>query len=212
MCFTGKTLATARCELCFALTHTTTQCGLQSDADPELPARIKTIKSAVIALTANQGKSNGPIRASAEPCCLRNNNRCNFPRCKHEHVCIKCWGNHQAIICPNSYRYRGLQGAQAGASSPMQHRNPYWTLNKDDVLHNPILNYSCIIMDVGINLSVWCYSMHVCYQWEWFRFWGQTSFWDHAHTCIYPKDNIIDSQYHNNARMYDNEQWDHNCA
>ena len=125
MCFTGKALAIARCELCFASTHTTTQCGLQGDADPELPARIKAIESAVLALTANQGKSSGPIRASVEPCRLWNNNRCNFPRCKHEHVCIKCRGNHQAIVCPNNYRYRGPQGAQAGASSTGHRGNPY---------------------------------------------------------------------------------------
>ena len=124
-CFTGKALPIARCELCFALTHTTMQCGLQSDMDPDLLARIKAIESAVLALTANQGKSSRPIRASAEPCRLWNNNRCNFPRCKHEHVCIKCWGNHQTIVCPNSYRYRGLQGAQAGASSTVQRGNPY---------------------------------------------------------------------------------------
>ena len=121
----GKALTIARCELCFASTHTTTQCGLQNDTDPELPACIKTIESALLALIANQGKSSGPIRASAEPCCLWNNNRCNFPRCKHEHVCIKCRGNHQAIVCPNNYHYRGPQGAQARASSTVQRRNPY---------------------------------------------------------------------------------------
>ena len=125
MCFTEKALAIARCELCFASTHTTAQCGLQNDTDPDLPTRIKAIESAVLALTANQGKSSGPIRASAKPCRLWNNNQCNFPRCKHEHVCIKCRGNHQAIVCPNSYRYRGLQNTQAGASSTVQRGNPY---------------------------------------------------------------------------------------
>ena len=44
-CFTGKALAIARCELCFASTHTTSECGLQGDADPELPKRIKKLSN-----------------------------------------------------------------------------------------------------------------------------------------------------------------------
>jgi hypothetical protein len=77
MCFTGKALAVARCELCFASTHTTAECGLQGDTDPELPTRIKAIESAVLALTASQGKGGGPVRGSAEPCRLWNNNKIN---------------------------------------------------------------------------------------------------------------------------------------
>ena len=88
-CFTGKVLFVARCKLCFASTHSTTECGLRGDTDPELPARLKSIESAVLALMARQGKSGGLICVSGEPCCLWNNNRCTFPRCKHEHVAMQ---------------------------------------------------------------------------------------------------------------------------
>ena len=125
MCFTGKALAITRCELCFASTHTTTECGLQGDTDPELPTRIKAIESAVLALTAGQGKSGGPVRGSGEPCRLWNNNKCTFPRCKHEHVCGKCRGNHQAIVCPNNYRYQGQQNFQGARYPTTQRGNPY---------------------------------------------------------------------------------------
>ena len=38
--------------------------------NPKPPARLKSIESAVLALTASQGKSGGPIRVSNEPCRL----------------------------------------------------------------------------------------------------------------------------------------------
>lgn len=72
LCFAGKALAIARCEPCFASIHVTVECGLHGNADPKLPAHVKVIESAVLALTASQGKPGRPIRASAEPCRLDN--------------------------------------------------------------------------------------------------------------------------------------------
>ena len=69
LCFTVNTLSTTRCELCFASSHSAAKCEQRGDPDPELPARIKAIETAVLALIAKQGIG-GPIRPSAEICRL----------------------------------------------------------------------------------------------------------------------------------------------
>ena len=102
LCFTGNAMATTRCELCFASTHSAAECEQRGDPDPEMPTRIKAIETAVLALAGKQGKAGGPIRPSAEICRLWNRNSCTYPRCKHLHVCSNCGGDHQALSCSNA--------------------------------------------------------------------------------------------------------------
>ena len=109
LCFAGNALATTRCELCFASSHSAAECEQRGEADPEMPTRMKAIETAVLALTAKQGRSGGPARSSGEACRLWNRNSCSFPRCKHLHICSRCSGNHQALSCPMSTPQQGTQ-------------------------------------------------------------------------------------------------------
>ena len=155
MCFTGKALSVARCELCLASTHTTTECGLQGDTDPELPARMKAIESAVLALAANQGRGGGPIRVSNEPCRLWNNNKCTYPHCKHEHVCSRCRGNHQALVCPSNYRPLSYQASR--------HPGTHWEIHIERsvrvVLHcllgHCMIMYASLISSFDLTVKDW---------------------------------------------------------
>ena len=47
LCFAGNALATTRCELCFASSHSTAECEQRGEADPEMPTRMKAIETVV---------------------------------------------------------------------------------------------------------------------------------------------------------------------
>ena len=101
ICFTGCAQALKRCELCLSSTHTTNQCILAADPDPELPARLKAVESAVVSLaTHHQNAHRVYCPLSTEICRLYNDNRCRFPKCRYRHACLKCNGDHPASSCP----------------------------------------------------------------------------------------------------------------
>ena len=52
ICFTGRAMATPRCELCFATTHSTSECAQQGDPDPGIQDHLKAIEMAVLAMTS----------------------------------------------------------------------------------------------------------------------------------------------------------------
>ena len=111
ICFTGCAQALKRCELCLSSTHTTNQCALAADPDPELPARLKAVESAVVSLPTQHQHAQKVYRPmSTEICRLYNDNRCRFPKCRYRHACLKCNGDHPASSCP--------QGSKAPGPAP----------------------------------------------------------------------------------------------
>ena len=50
ICFMGCAQALKHCELCLSSTRITNRCVLAADPDPELPARLKAVESAVVSL------------------------------------------------------------------------------------------------------------------------------------------------------------------
>ena len=100
ICFTGCAQVQSRCELCMSVVHSTKQCVLVTDTDPELPARIKAVESAVVSLAAQQSSSlKAHCPSSSEVCRLYNENRCRFPKCRYRHACAKCGESQPAISC-----------------------------------------------------------------------------------------------------------------
>jgi len=77
-------VATRWCELCFASTHSESECAQQGDPDPEMKDRIKAIETAVLALTAKPATvpkptNPPPVRPSGEPCRKWNSVGCTYP-------------------------------------------------------------------------------------------------------------------------------------
>ena len=60
ICFTGCAQVQSRCELCMSVAHPMKRCALVANPDPELPARIKAVESAVVSLAAQH--SNDPAK------------------------------------------------------------------------------------------------------------------------------------------------------
>ena len=54
VCFTGNAQVSSRCELCLGTTHSSKECALRGDPDPEMQARVKAIETAVLALAARR--------------------------------------------------------------------------------------------------------------------------------------------------------------
>ena len=99
LCFTACAVTAKRCELCLSVGHTTKQCALMSDPDPELPDRLKAVESVMVSLASRLPSSvqndKGKRPLSAEVCQLFNENRCR-------HVCAKCGDGHPASSCPQA--------------------------------------------------------------------------------------------------------------
>ena len=55
LCFTGKALTAKRCDLCLATSHSTKECSLNTDSDPDLPSRLRAVESAVVAFAGGPG-------------------------------------------------------------------------------------------------------------------------------------------------------------
>ena len=101
VCFTGNAQVSSRCELCLGTTHSSKECALRGDPDPEMQARVKAIETAVLALAAKQVKpiSTGQVLPSGQVCRLWNRNACTYTRCRHAHVCSSCGADHPAVSC-----------------------------------------------------------------------------------------------------------------
>ncbi len=96
LCFTGRTQAVSRCELCFSTGHSSQQCSLSWDQDPELPTRLKAVGTAVLSLASGRTHRT----ANQEVCRNWNDNRCRVSKCKHRHTCSRCGSSeHPAASC-----------------------------------------------------------------------------------------------------------------
>ena len=51
VCFTGVAASTARCELCFATSHTERECAQRGDPDPGMKDRLKVLETAILAMS-----------------------------------------------------------------------------------------------------------------------------------------------------------------
>ena len=93
-------------------THTTNQCILAADPDPELPARLKAVESAVVSLATQHRNAHKVYRPlSTKICRLYNDNRCRFPKCRYHHACLKCNGEHPVSSCPQGSKTPGPMSA-----------------------------------------------------------------------------------------------------
>ena len=102
ICFSGVAWTGRRCELCLSLSHATQECALVSGPDPDLPARMKSLESAVLAIVAPPAHQQvGRSRTlSLETCRNWNLGRCCFPQCRYlGHACRVCGGPNPAISC-----------------------------------------------------------------------------------------------------------------
>ena len=98
MCFTGKANRITRCEWCLSVAHKSEECVLPGDDDPDIGKRLKTIETAVVALTQPSTYS-GQRNSSAEVCRKFNWAECRFRSCKFAHRCASCRGTHPASQC-----------------------------------------------------------------------------------------------------------------
>ena len=129
ICFTGRATATPRCELCFATTHSTSECAQQGDPDPGIQDRLKAIEMAVLAMTSKSPAIPGATpkppniasgKISSEPCRKWNSNSCTYPRCRYNHVCSSCGGSHPVIRCSTRQHSSG-QGMYPETAASSRH-------------------------------------------------------------------------------------------
>ena len=52
VCYTGVAASTARCELCFATSHTERECAQRGDPNPGMKNRLKAIETAILAMSS----------------------------------------------------------------------------------------------------------------------------------------------------------------
>ena len=105
MNFSARSSAVKRCELCYATTHTETECAQHEDRDPDVGARLCCLETAVLAMArppvARQPNPPAahPARTSGEACQKWNGTGSSYPRCWLLPECSACWSNHPATRC-----------------------------------------------------------------------------------------------------------------
>ena len=120
----GKARVTSRCDLCLGAGHTAAECSILEDPDPDAGMRIKSLETAILALVAQRTSSPTPSQVRRnEPCFKWNAGRCTFRRCRYQHRCHVCSGQHQAVRCPDSARpmfNRDRQSASSDTGPPKE--------------------------------------------------------------------------------------------
>lgn len=89
------------CEYCLSVTHTTEDCSLALDKDPDLAHRMKAVETAAAFLATSRGMGSQQHRS-----CLR----CKFKKCKYRHVCRHCEGRQQVGDCTSAPRQTSRAG------------------------------------------------------------------------------------------------------
>lgn len=134
LCFTGKAQATRRCDLCLAVSHTTSECSLTAGADPDLPTRLKAVEAAVVAFAVpspgagerRPPRIGGPGQQETV-CKVWNERRCFYRRCRFRHVCSGCTGPHPLLDCPYSAKQGPVRQTTAHHGQPLHQtrQGPY---------------------------------------------------------------------------------------
>ena len=101
-CFTAATRNPPRCKLCLAISHDTKDCSQQDITDYSLEGRLKSMEQTMWALAPAHPQT--PVKSSGEVCRKWNRGECNYPYCRHTHVCSSCGGAHPVIRCPRHGR------------------------------------------------------------------------------------------------------------
>ena len=104
ICFAGQARRTARCDICLSSQHSTRECALSSDPDPDAATRLRTLESAVLALVqpTSQPSTSRNTTSNLGPgqvCRLWNVGHCHYCRCRFHHVCKGCGGDRPAYLC-----------------------------------------------------------------------------------------------------------------
>ena len=101
ICFSGVARTGQRCDLCLSLSHPTRECTLVSDPDPDLTTRLRTLESAVLALSSSPSTPAPSASHTQATEVSRNFNvgRCRMPNCRYRHVCRVCGGPRPAVTC-----------------------------------------------------------------------------------------------------------------
>ena len=105
----------SRCELCLGSTHSTADCVLLVDPDPDMRDRVKAVEATLLAVASRQRRQAGdqPTQWATQVCWLFNQGRCNFAKCKYIHKCLQCRGSTQ---CPDASAGDPQVGSQVGYS------------------------------------------------------------------------------------------------
>lgn len=101
ICFAGSARTGIRCELCLSLSHSTRDCSLVGDQELDVPARLKTLESAVLGFTSStsQQQVSTPRARAMEICRNWNLGRCRMQQCRFRHACRICGGPNPAFAC-----------------------------------------------------------------------------------------------------------------
>ena len=100
--FAGQARKVARCNICLSSQHSTKDCALSPDPDPDAATRLRTLESAVLALvrpTTQQPLPKNSTTSAGLTCRLWNAGRCTYRRCRYLHVCKGCGGDRPAFQC-----------------------------------------------------------------------------------------------------------------
>lgn len=100
-CFTSAVRNPAKCELCLAVTHNTWDCS-QRDPSEDIETRLRSMEQSIQGLSPAHPRP--AIQFSGEVCRKWNKGECNYPYCKHTHVCSLCGGTHPAVRCTRRTR------------------------------------------------------------------------------------------------------------
>ena len=101
ICFSGVARSGTRCDLCLSLSHPTRDCSLAGGQDSEVSSRLKTLESAVLAITSQvpQQPHLQLRERSPEVCRNWNSGRCRMLHCRYRHACRVCGGPNPAYAC-----------------------------------------------------------------------------------------------------------------
>ena len=99
-CFTSAPRNPAKCELCLAVTHDTRDCSHREPSE-DIETRLRSMEQSIQGWSPSQPR---PIQFSGEVCRKYNKGECNYPYCKHTHVCSLCEGSHPAVRCTRRTR------------------------------------------------------------------------------------------------------------
>ena len=85
-------------KLAMRLSHSTQDCTLVSDPDPDITTQPKTLESAVLAMTSHPSLHQGASSVSMSPdaCCNWNAGKCQMTHCCYKHICRVCGGPNPA--------------------------------------------------------------------------------------------------------------------
>ena len=105
-CFTGMPRE-ARCELCGTTTHETRNCVHMMKTESTIESRVQYIEESMQVISQQQQQQRNHTsrpRSSGEICRKFNSGGCNYPYCRHTHVCMVCEGPHPEPQCPRGRR------------------------------------------------------------------------------------------------------------